>query len=78
MEPKWRRNIPAPTDEILVKDGHLTIRLVRLEDSWYANIESAIEGKIFSGPVTEMSELIVSNSDISSLINPDEMGDMNG
>ena len=78
MEPKWRRNIPAPTDEILVKDGQLTIRLVRLEDSWYANIESAIEGKIFSGPVTEMSELIVSNSAISSLINPDEMGDMNG
>ena len=45
-------------DEITVRDGHLRISLVRLEDGWHAHVESDIEGKIFDGRVTELSELL--------------------
>jgi hypothetical protein len=47
----------APS-QIIVHDGHLTIHLDQLEDGWYARIESEIEGKIFEGHVTELSDLL--------------------
>ncbi len=49
---------PESADEIVVHDGHLTIRLLKVEDGWRASVESSIEGKIFEGPVAEMSDLI--------------------
>ena len=45
-------------DEITVHDGHLTIKLHQMETGWYAIVESEIEGKIFEGRVTELSELL--------------------
>lgn len=45
-------------DEITVQDGHLTIKLHQMETGWYAIVESEIEGKIFEGRVTELSELL--------------------
>lgn len=56
---KPRRSI-AP-NEITVHDGHLTMRLNQISDGWYAVIESAYEGKIFEGHVTEVSELLAGN-----------------
>ena len=57
-----RFNITDPNriapDEITVRDGHLSIRLGQLADGWYAVVESDIEGKIFEGRVTELSELL--------------------
>ena len=44
--------------EITVRDGHLTILLGRLEDGWFARVESDIEGAIFEGRITELSELL--------------------
>lgn len=44
--------------EISVKDGHLNIRLAQLSDGWYARVESDIEGPIFEGRVTELSDLL--------------------
>ena len=38
-------------DEIMVRDGHLRIRLLRMEDGWHAEIVSEIEGPIFEGHV---------------------------
>ena len=73
-----RRYTPEPADEIIVKDGHLTIKLKRLEDCWLAEIESEFEGKIFSGPVTEMSELIVNNSMVNAFISTTNLGELNG
>ena len=46
-------------DEITVRDGDQCISLVRLEDGWHFRVESDIEGKIFDGRVTELSELLV-------------------
>ena len=54
-----RRSI-AP-NEITVQDGHLTMRLNQVDDGWYAIVESAYEGKIFEGHVTEISELLAGN-----------------
>ena len=58
-------------DEITVKDGHLRIRLLRMEDGWHARITSDIEGPIFEGLVTELSDLLaghpVAASAVSSL-----------
>jgi hypothetical protein len=51
-----RRSI-AP-NEITVPDGHLTMKLTQVDDGWYAVVESAYEGKIFEGRVTELSELL--------------------
>ncbi len=45
-------------DEITVQDGHLTIKLHQMETGWYAIVESEIEGKIFEGRVTELSDLL--------------------
>jgi hypothetical protein len=50
-------NRVAPS-EITVRDGHLTIKLGQLKDGWYAIVESDIEGKIFEGRITELSELL--------------------
>lgn len=49
---------PQAADEIVVKDGHLTINLYKLSDGWSARIESAYEGRVFEGRVTEMSDLL--------------------
>ena len=49
---------PEAADEIVVRDGHLTINLSKLSDGWRARIESAYEGKVFEGRVTEMSDLL--------------------
>jgi hypothetical protein len=54
-----RRSI-APK-EITVQDGHLTMRLSQMETGWYAIVESAYEGKIFEGRVTELSDLLAGN-----------------
>ena len=51
----------APS-EITVRDGHLTIRLWQLEDGWYAMVESEIEGRIFDGRITELSELLAGHA----------------
>ena len=45
-------------DEITVKDGHLRIDLVRMQDGWHARIVSDLEGPIFEGHVTELSDLL--------------------
>jgi hypothetical protein len=54
-----RRSI-AP-HEITVQDGHLTMKLSQMETGWYAIVESAYEGKIFEGRVTELSDLLAGN-----------------
>lgn len=54
-----RRSI-APK-EITVQDGHLTMKLSQMETGWYAIVESAYEGKIFEGRVTELSDLLAGN-----------------
>jgi hypothetical protein len=59
-------NSIAPT-EITVHDGHLTILLGRLEDGWYAKVESDIEGAIFEGRITELSELLAGHPLIDAL-----------
>ena len=58
---------PEAADEIVVRDGHLTIKLFKLADGWYAQVESAIEGKIFEGRVTEMSGLLAGHPMVSGL-----------
>ena len=63
-----RRSI-AP-HEITVQDGHLTMKLNQISDGWYAVVESAYEGKIFEGHVTEISELLAGN--ISSVLDREE------
>ena len=45
-------------DEITVRDGHLRIDLVRMEDGWHARVSSDLEGPVFEGRVTELSELL--------------------
>ena len=45
-------------DEITVRDGHLRIRLSRLDDGWHARVESDLEGLVFDGHLTELSELL--------------------
>jgi hypothetical protein len=47
----------APS-EITVRDGHLTINLAQLDDGWFAQVESDLEGRIFEGRITELSELL--------------------
>ncbi|MDA0798947.1 MAG: hypothetical protein O2826_12830 [Chloroflexi bacterium] len=54
-----RRSI-AP-QEITVQDGHLTMKLSQMETGWYAIVESAYEGNIFEGRVTELSDLLAGN-----------------
>ena len=44
-----------------MQDGHLTMKLTQVDDGWYAIVESAYEGKIFEGRVTELSDLLVGN-----------------
>ena len=62
---------PEAADEIVVRDGHLTIKLFKLADGWYAQVESAIEGKIFEGRVTEMSGLLAGHPMVSGLVEDD-------
>ena len=64
---------PESADEIVVRDGHLTIKLFKLTDGWYAQVESGIEGKIFEGRVTEMSGLLAGHPVMSTLA-PDDGG----
>lgn len=47
--------------EITVTDGPLTIQLFQMDTGWYAIVESAYEGKIFEGRVTELSDLLAGN-----------------
>ena len=63
---------PEAADEIVVRDGHLTIKLFKLADGWYAQVESAIEGRIFEGRVTEMSGLLAGHPMVSGLTDDDE------
>lgn len=49
---------PEAADEIVVRDGHLTIKLRKLDDGWRALVESELEGRIFDGCVTELSDLL--------------------
>jgi hypothetical protein len=60
MENKRPRKSIAP-EEITVQDGHLTMKLTQVDDGWYAIVESAYEGKIFEGRVTELSDLLAGN-----------------
>lgn len=62
---------PEAADEIVVRDGHLTIKLFKLADGWYAQVESAIEGRIFEGRVTEMSGLLAGHPMVSGLAEDD-------
>ena len=55
-------------DEIMVRDGHLRIRLIRLDDGWHARITSDLEGPIFEGHVTELSELLVGHPIAASAV----------
>ncbi len=57
---------PEAADEIVVRDGHLTINLYKLSDGWYALIESAYEGRVFEGRVTEMSGLLAGHPAVSA------------
>ena len=63
---------PESPDEIVVRDGHLTIKLFKLDGGWYAQVESSLEGKIFEGRVTEMSGLLAGHPLVSTLM---EAGD---
>jgi len=63
---------PDAADEIIVNDGHLTIRLSKLGDSWYAQVESSIEGKIFEGRITELSDLLAGNPVVDALADLNE------
>ena len=83
MAAVWRRRVVGRrmsnerigADEITVRDGHLRIRLLRMQDGWHAEIFSDIEGPVFEGHVTELSELLaghpVAASAVSSLL-PDQ------
>ena len=62
---------PESADEIVVHDGHLTIRLLKVEDGWRANVESSIEGKIFDGPVAELSDLLAGHYTVNDTAGPD-------
>jgi hypothetical protein len=53
-------------DEITVQDGHLTIKLNQMQTGWYAVVESEIEGKIFEGRVTELSDLLAGQTPCST------------
>ncbi len=55
-------------DEITVRDGHLQIRLIRMEDGWHARIVSDLEGAVFEGKVTELSELLVGDTVAASAL----------
>ena len=56
---EWRRSDGRiGADEITVRDGHLRIRLIRMENGWHARIDSDLEGHIFEGHVTELSDLL--------------------
>ncbi len=55
-------------DEITVRDGHLQIRLIRLEDGWHARIVSDLEGPIFEGHVTELSDLLAGHPAAASAV----------
>ena len=60
---------PESLDEIVVvRDGHLTIKLFKLDGGWYAQVESSLEGKIFEGRVTEMSGLLAGHPLVSTLM----------
>lgn len=37
------------------------MKLSQMETGWYAIVESAYEGKIFEGRVTELSDLLAGN-----------------
>ena len=63
---------PESADEIIVHDGHLTIRLLKVDDGWRALIESSIEGKIFEGPVAEMSDLIAGHATVGGIAGLDD------
>ncbi len=63
---------PDSADEIVVNDGHLTIRLSQLGDGWYAHVQSSIEGKIFEGRITELSDLLVGDSVVDAVADLDE------
>ena len=58
---------PEAADEIVVRDGHLTINLYKLSDGWYALIESAYEGRVFEGRVTEMSGLLAGHPAVAAV-----------
>lgn len=58
---------PEAADEIVVRDGHLTINLYKLSDGWYALIESAYEGRVFEGRVTEMSGLLAGHPAVTAV-----------
>ena len=58
---------PEAADEIVVRDGHLTINLYKLSDGWYALIESAYEGRVFEGRVTEMSGLLAGHPAVAAI-----------
>ena len=58
---------PEAADEIVVRDGHLTIILYKLSDGWYALIESAYEGRVFEGRVTEMSGLLAGHPAVAAI-----------
>ena len=58
---------PEAADEIVVRDGHLTIKLFKMADGWYAQVESTFEGKIFEGRITEMSGLLAGHPIVSGL-----------
>ena len=55
-------------DEITVRDGHLRIDLVRMEDGWHAQIVSDFEGLIFKGHVTELSDLLAGHPVAASAV----------
>ncbi len=57
---------PEAADEIVVRDGHLTINLYKLRDGWHALIESAYEGRVFEGKVTEMSGLLAGHPAVAA------------
>lgn len=57
--------------EITVRDGHLLITLTRLDDGWHAHIESALEGRIFDGHVTELRDLLVGNPITEAILESD-------
>ena len=58
---RFDRSKHIAPDEITVQDGHLTMRLSQTDDGWYAVVDSAYEGKIFEGHVTDLAELMAGN-----------------
>ena len=57
-------------DEITVRDGHLRIDLFRMENGWHARVICDLEGPVFEGHVTELSDLLAGHPAAAEALKP--------